>query len=69
MARSATPKGDIKVTPEPHEKAVFIAAAEQARQSLTQWMIQAGLERAERQGLKPKRQADPGATHGKGGKR
>jgi len=52
MSRSATPKGDIKVLAEPHEKAIFIAAAEQARQSLTQWMIQAGLERAERQGIK-----------------
>lgn len=37
--------------PERHEKAVFIEASQRARQSLSQWLIQAGLERAERQGL------------------
>lgn len=43
---------------ERHEKAVFIEASVKARQSLSQWLIQAGLERAERQGLVPK---EPGA--------
>lgn len=58
MPRPASEEGDIKVTPEVHEKRAFIKAAALARQSLTQWMIQAGIERAERQGVaveKPKR--------------
>lgn len=36
-----------------HEKVVFIEASKAARQSLSQWAIQAMLERAERQGFKP----------------
>ena len=51
MARAPTPKGDIKVTPELHEKTAFIKAAEKARQSLSQWMIAAAVEAAERQGI------------------
>jgi len=51
MARAATEEGDIKVTPEVYEKRAFIKAAALARQSLTQWMIQAAIERAERQGV------------------
>jgi hypothetical protein len=42
------------VIPQRHEKAVFIDASKHARQSLSQWLIQAGLERAERQGFMPK---------------
>jgi uncharacterized protein (DUF1778 family) len=39
------------VTPETHEKAAFIEAAKRSRQSLSAWMIQAAVERAERQGV------------------
>lgn len=53
MARPPSKEGDIKVRPKPHEKAVFIEAAEKARQTLGAWMMQAALERAERQGLVP----------------
>ncbi|HVZ88066.1 MAG TPA: hypothetical protein VHG72_13930 [Polyangia bacterium] len=51
MPRAPTQKGDIKVLPEPHEKAAFIEGSRRARQSLSAWMIQAGVERAERQGI------------------
>lgn len=54
VSRAPTPDGDIKVIPQRHEKVVFIDASKQARQSLSQWLIQAGLERAERQGFTPK---------------
>lgn len=51
MPRKPTDSLDIKVRPEPHEKAAFLKAAEKARQSLNQWMIQAAVERAEREGI------------------
>jgi uncharacterized protein (DUF1778 family) len=51
MARPPTEEGDIKVAPEVHEKRAFIKASKAARQSLSQWMIQAAIERAERQGV------------------
>lgn len=41
----------MKVSPLPHEKAAFIEAARRARQSLSQWIITAGVAQAERQGV------------------
>lgn len=41
----------MKVTPLPHEKAAFIEASKRARQSLTQWAVQAMVDQAERQGV------------------
>lgn len=41
----------MKVTPLPHEKAAFIEASKRARQSLSQWAVQAMVERAEKQGV------------------
>lgn len=58
VARAPTDSPDIKVRVLPHEKALFVKACELARQSLTQWMTQAGIERAAKQGLRlPKRGA------------
>lgn len=58
MARAPDPKTpDIKVTPQPPEKAAFIKAAAAARQSLSQWMIAAAVKAAAEQGFpveKPK---------------
>jgi len=51
MARAPTEEGDIKVTPEVHEKRAFIKAAAAARQSLTQWMIAAAVKAAADQGF------------------
>lgn len=59
VARALTDSPDIKVRVQTHEKTLFVKAADLARQSLTQWLTQAGIERAERQGLK--------ATKPKGG--
>jgi predicted HicB family RNase H-like nuclease len=54
MPRPPTDSPDIKVRVTPNVKAAFVEAAEKARQSLTQWMIQAGEERVARQGVKIK---------------
>ncbi len=52
MARAPNPKTpDIKVLVPPAEKAAFIKAAAAARQSLSQWMIAAGVKVAEEQGF------------------
>ena len=55
MARQAVPRGNMKVVPLPREKSLFIEAAREARQSLSQWAIQAMIERAQRQGMELKR--------------
>jgi uncharacterized protein (DUF1778 family) len=55
MARQPSQVGDIRVSPRSEEKAAFVKAAAGARQSLNQWMIQAAVERAEREGVRIKR--------------
>ena len=50
MARKATDIPDIKVRPTAPEKRLFLKASEAARMSLNQWMIQAALEKIERDG-------------------
>lgn len=55
MARTPSQAGDIRVSPRTEEKAAFIKASAAARQSLNQWMIQAGIERAEREGVRVRR--------------
>lgn len=51
MPRPPTEEGDIRVSPEPHEKRVIIKAAAAARQSINQWMIAAALKAAAEQGF------------------
>jgi uncharacterized protein (DUF1778 family) len=43
---------EVKVRPTSQEKELFELAAEKSRRSLSQWMIVAALEKAERDGVR-----------------